>query len=124
MRNSSVTVADPAASQFVPWWGTRKANGGGHNQRLHQQKETKAEYERDAISTESTELSLVSSQKKNRGFLPESGEMSCRQKFMQITKFGRDSFATVVGFMMQIGKNILQPNNPFLIDEGKEKNGN
>ena len=69
--------------------------------------------QRDAISTESTELSLVSSQKKNRGVLPESGEMSCRQKFMQITKFGRDSFATVVGFMMQIGKNTLQPNNPF-----------
>ena len=45
---------------------------------------------------------------------------------MQITKIGRDSFATVVsawGFLMQIGKDTDlqgQPNNFLLIEERKE----
>ena len=60
------------------------------------------------------------------GVLPESGEMRSGQKFMQITRFGRDSFATVVtvwGFMMKIGKDTeLGGHTNYLLR--KERKGN
>ena len=83
------------ASQFVPWWGTRKANGGGHNQRLHQQERKSRIWKRCNFNGA---LNSPWSLRRRRigGFAWKRGKSSSGQKFMQITKFGRDSFATVI----------------------------
>ena len=76
--NSSVSVAKLAASQFVPWWATRTANGVGHNRRLHQREET-SEYEGEPrnkceIIREQRTLPDLSSAKNNRGLAWNRGK--------------------------------------------------
>ena len=76
--NSSVSVAELAASQFVPWWATRTANGVGHNRRLHQREET-SEYEGEPrnkceIIREQRTLPDLSSAKNNRGLAWKRGK--------------------------------------------------
>ena len=110
MRNSSVNVADPTppASSCLDEGQERQMGAVITSDYISKKARKKEPNMKEMQFQRSTELSLVSSQKKNRGFCLKAGEIELRTKVYANHKiwsgFICHSNCVCAVFMMQIGK--------------------